>query len=54
MFKMVYADSQGRLFDHPTLGMVARSGVEYADPEEAMIPLPEGATLTMVPGCAPV
>lgn len=54
MFRMVYADSQGRLFDHPTLGMVARSGLEYADPEEAMTPLPEGATLTMVPGCAPV
>lgn len=55
MFKMMYADSQGRLFDHPSLDFAGRTGDRYMEPlDNEMIPLPEGATLTMLPGRWPV
>lgn len=55
MFKMMYADARGRLFDHPSLDLVGRAGEVYTEPlENEMVPLPEGAALTMLPGRQPV
>lgn len=47
---LVYADGQGNVYDHPELYGLARSGdmiVELL--EEELIPLPEGATLSLLP-----
>ncbi|AIQ10706.1 radical SAM protein [Paenibacillus durus] len=47
---LVYADGQGNVYDHPELHGLARSGdmiVELL--EEELIPLPEGATLSLLP-----
>ncbi len=55
MFKMMYADARGRLYDHPVLGLVGRTGDRYAEPlDNEMIPLPDGATLTLLPERLPV
>lgn len=55
MFKMMYADARGRLYDHGSLGLVGRAGDRYIEPlESELIPLPEGASLTMLPGRRPV
>lgn len=54
MFKMVFADSQGNLYDHPW-SLVGRLGDQWVEPlPEEMIPLPEGASLTMLPGRIPL
>ncbi|MFD2614565.1 radical SAM protein [Paenibacillus gansuensis] len=47
---LVYADSNGNVFDHPELLALGRSGdmiIELL--EEELIPLPEGATLVSLP-----
>lgn len=55
MFKMMYADARGRLFDHPAINFVGRTGDRYMAPlDNEMISLPEGASLTMLPGRWPV
>jgi len=55
MYSLVYADEQGRLFDYPELTLVGRSGNLLVEPvEEEMIPLPPGASLTLVPYSYPV
>lgn len=55
MFKMMYADERGRLFDHPSIDFVGRTGDRYMAPQDdEMVALPEGATLTMLPGRWPV
>ncbi|MCL2336280.1 MAG: radical SAM protein [Firmicutes bacterium] len=53
MYKLLYADGQGCMFDAP-LGAVGRTGdrlVEIMD--EDVIPLPPGATLVLLPGGIP-
>ena len=53
--KLVYADSQGRIFNHPYLQMAGRSGREfYPVPDRDLIPLPPGSDLFVLPGRLPV
>jgi pyruvate-formate lyase-activating enzyme len=53
--KLVYADSQGRIFNHPYLQMTGRSGRDfYQIPDQDLIPLPPGSDLFVLPGRAPV
>ncbi|MCL6637106.1 MAG: radical SAM protein [Alicyclobacillus sp.] len=49
--RLLYADAQGQVLDHPDLCPAARSGAYLTDvlPEE-WIPLPEGAALVWLPG----
>ncbi len=48
---MVYADKRGRVFDHPTLKMVIRSGNVLRAPRRGeLIPLPSGSQLMALPG----
>lgn len=50
MMKLVYADSQGNVFDHPDGEALGRSGDMIVDLlEDELIPLPEGATLVSLP-----
>lgn len=55
MFLAVYADAAGRIYEHPHVSLLGRSGNGWVEPlEEEMMPLPEGASLVSVPGFAPV
>ncbi len=55
MFHLVYADSNGQVYDHPGLLAVGRNGDMLTEilPEE-LIPLPDGATLVSLPDTVPV
>ena len=49
--KLVYADSQGRIFNHPYLHLAGRSGREfYRISDHDLIPLPPGSDLFVLPG----
>jgi pyruvate-formate lyase-activating enzyme len=52
--RLLFADDRGRVYDHPDLLAAVRSGDEVASPRERPLPLPAGATLTMLPGRRPV
>ncbi len=54
MPSLLFADDQGVVFDHPDLLAAVRSGDELLRPLERPRPLPEGATLAMLPGRRPV
>ncbi len=55
MISLLFAQKNGELLDFPDLQMAARLGNELVMPEaEELIPLPEGATLTMIPGRFPI
>jgi pyruvate-formate lyase-activating enzyme len=48
--RLVYADKDGQIFDHPDLVPLGRNGEFLTDIyEEELIPLPEGATLVSLP-----
>lgn len=50
MIRLVYADKQGNVFDHPDCEALGRSGDMIVDiMEDELIPLPEGATLVSLP-----
>lgn len=50
MFHFVYADKEGNAYNHPGLYALGRLGKNFVEPtEEELIPLPEGASLTMIP-----
>lgn len=52
---LVYADKNGRVYDHPHLFAVARNGHILTEIlEDELIPLPEGATLVSLPDTVPV
>jgi pyruvate-formate lyase-activating enzyme len=52
---LVYADEQGRVYDHPEAYAVGRNGEMLTEIlEEELIPLPEGATLVSLPDTVPV
>ncbi len=54
-YSMLYADSKGRLYDHPSYFLTGRTGDRFTEPlPEEMIPLPEGASLTLIPEAIPV
>jgi pyruvate-formate lyase-activating enzyme len=49
--KLVFADSQGQIFNHPSLQLVGRSGWDfYRIPDQELIPLPPGSDLFVLPG----
>jgi len=49
--KLVYADSQGRIYDHPYLHLAGRSGWDFHRvPEKELMPLPPGSDLFVLPG----
>ncbi len=52
---MLYADSKGRIYDHPYLRMAGFSGSSPSDlkPED-LIPLPEFGKLFFIPECPPI
>ncbi len=55
MPKMIFARPDGQWFDLPGLEMAAMSGDHLQVPlKPDLIPLPEGATLTMMPDAAPI
>src|SRR5690554_6050138 len=48
--KLVYADSEGNVYDHPALSGLGRGGDILTEVlEEEWIPLPEGATMVSLP-----
>lgn len=52
--QLLYADEQGRMYDHE-LGAVGRTGDRLVEIlEEDMLELPPGASLTLLPGSTPV
>ncbi|MFZ3170984.1 MAG: radical SAM protein [Carboxydocellales bacterium] len=54
-FRLLYADAKGEVYDHPRYKVVGRTGDRFTEPlPEEMIPLPEGASLTLIPGGIPV
>jgi len=53
--KLVYADREGRVYDHPDYLALARSADQAVEIlEEELIPLPAGATLVSLPGTRPL
>ena len=53
--KLVYADSQGQIYDHPYLTMAGMSGPEAVLPDSIeLIPLPEGSRLFTIPNTPPI
>ncbi len=52
--KLLFADDRGRVYDHPELLAALRSGDDVLAPPERPVALPEGATLTLLPGRRPV
>ena len=53
--KLVYADAQGQIYDHPFLTMAGMSGPEAVLPESMeLIPLPEGRRLFTIPDTPPI
>ncbi len=55
MADLLFAREDGQWFDFPPLGMAGAAGSHLIQPVKPdLIPLPEGATLTMMPQLAPV
>jgi pyruvate-formate lyase-activating enzyme len=53
--KLVYADAQGQIYDHPFLTMAGMSGPQTVLPETIeLIPLPEGSRLFTIPDTPPI
>jgi len=53
--RLVFADEAGKIYDHPELLMVGRSGRDYVLPQLSdLIPLPADSKLFTVPGRTPV
>ena len=52
---MLYADSKGRIYDHPYFRMVGFSGASPSIPKgEDLVPLPEFSKLFFIPDCPPI
>jgi pyruvate-formate lyase-activating enzyme len=55
MPKLVYADVQGNIYDHPELFMAGMNGTEPVMPEDTeLIPLPDDSRLFTIPGTPPL
>lgn len=53
--KLLYADAQGNIYDHPELVMAGMNGPEAVLPEDAeIIPLPEGSRIFTIPATPPM
>jgi pyruvate-formate lyase-activating enzyme len=52
---MLYADSKGRIYDHPYFRMAALAGSMHAGlGEEDLVPMPEFSKLFYIPECPPI
>ena len=52
---MLYADSGGKVYDHPYYRMAGFSGdTQRAIGEEDLIPMPEFSKLFFIPDCPPI
>ncbi|HDD45078.1 MAG TPA: radical SAM protein [Candidatus Desulfofervidus auxilii] len=52
---LVYADDKGRIYNHPYLKVLGKSGEQIVIPEpKDFIPLPEGSKLFFLPKCPPL
>jgi wyosine [tRNA(Phe)-imidazoG37] synthetase (radical SAM superfamily) len=48
---LVFADAQGRIYDHPELLMLCRRGRDWSQPRpDELIPLPEESEIFLLPG----
>ena len=55
MWEILFSDVSGKLYDAPGLGLIGRTGNSFVEPlAQEMIPLPPGATLSMIPQRHPV
>jgi len=54
MYRLFFADEKGAVYDHPRLLAAARSGGDVVRPTGRPLPMPEGATLCVLPGRRPV
>ncbi|NLJ77563.1 MAG: radical SAM protein [Peptococcaceae bacterium] len=55
MYRLVFADSDGELFDHPSLRATGRTGDRFVElGRDDLERLPAGASLVLVPGGRPV
>ena len=54
MYRLLFADDRGTVYDHPALLAAARSGGDVVAPSERPVALPRGATLCLLPGRRPV
>jgi hypothetical protein len=52
MPRLLFADDQGKVYDHPELLASVRTGDDVIAPPERPLPLPDGATLTMRSWCS--
>lgn len=52
--KLLFADSKGRVMEHPYLIATLRSGEELVPPQDRPIPLPSAGRLVHLPGRLPV
>jgi pyruvate-formate lyase-activating enzyme len=54
MFRLLFADEKGVVYDHPHLLAAARTGGDVVRPSGRPLPLPEGGALCVLPGRRPV
>jgi molybdenum cofactor biosynthesis enzyme MoaA len=55
MSRLVVADSNGQILDHPSLGLAGRLGHEIVEvPAEDLLRVPEGTKLFSMPGSRPI
>lgn len=52
--RLLFADPEGNLYDHPELLAAARSGDAVGEPDEVPVPLPPFGQLSSLPGRLPV
>ncbi len=52
--RLLFADPEGRLYDHPSLLAAARHGEAVGEPDETPVPLPAFGRITSLPGRLPV
>jgi len=52
--RLLFADPEGRLYDHPDLLAAARLGEAIGEPDETPVPLPAYGRVTSLPGRLPI
>ena len=52
---LIFSNSKGKIFDHPTLKLAGRSGDHFLLPHASeLVPLPKGSQLFTLPGRVPI
>jgi len=54
MYRLLFADEQGVVYDHPRLQAAARTGGDIVRPAGRPVPVPPGGALCVLPGRRPV